>query len=192
MASFSSAPIVCLLFGCCPTAIPWRVISIVVDSIKSFTLGASTHVGKKLFVFAPSTADANTSAPVLIISRIVRILASLTHGRPTPIFCRDLAIPRICFTMSKMKAPIYIAMEAAARLCVPLGQIKIKNRNLLSTIAATNPFSARMLIALIALQYDKSTKPLTYTNPIWSGHRSLHERLLCQVATGCLPGRCAF
>ena len=71
-----------LLLGC-PAAIPWFVVSIVIDAIK-LMLGAcaASHVGKKILVFHPAFANSYSStAPVFPIFTIA-VTTAFTHRAP--------------------------------------------------------------------------------------------------------------
>ncbi len=82
------APVVDLFFVCCPPAIRWFVVSIVVDSFNRVLWGwLRSHVSKEVFKgTAPPIAHTNTTAAVMRIVLAIRVVATGLHTRPAPCF----------------------------------------------------------------------------------------------------------
>lgn len=78
------------LFALCgPTAVLWRVISIVVDTIKAvMRRWFPSHIGEKVFVFIPALIDGDAARSVKMVISDIGITTTAFHGRPGTIFGR--------------------------------------------------------------------------------------------------------
>ncbi len=87
--------VVSLFSACGPAAVSWFVSGVIVrESIKSFTFWPLAHISKEIFKLSPSFANCNSSASIVIKSRIRFVGASGYHCGPRTIgrrlvsFCR--------------------------------------------------------------------------------------------------------
>ena len=184
------ASILRLLLWRCPAAISRRVVSVVVDAIKRFAFWTSAHVGKKVFVLTPSTADADAATAISMISGVVGVFAALEHGRPPTIFRRDFAVPLICIPMSEVKTAIYLAVPASARARVLSTKVKTENVN--RATAVTVAYPSRSTRTLRLSENNETTKSLTSKVNEFLGHGSLLERFALKWRPSVSPlGRCA-
>lgn len=81
------SPIVGLLFCCCPIAIVWLIIAIVIFPFDAVLRGGPvSHVYEKIFEKLPSPAYFYSSFPVKAIGSVVEVIASTVHCHPDSIF----------------------------------------------------------------------------------------------------------
>lgn len=86
-----------------PTAIPWLVIAVVVDSIKRLVFRGFLHIFQKIFVFAPSGTDRNSTSTIPVEPFIVGVEAPGTHCIPHSIGLGGFPVSGMA--MLKIQAP---------------------------------------------------------------------------------------
>ena len=80
---FSNSAISLLFFTTRPFAILWSVIAIIINSVYGITLRSIAHIGNKLIkIVYPLVANFNTSATVIWVMFIVKVIASCLHALP--------------------------------------------------------------------------------------------------------------
>src|SRR6266540_4838264 len=84
LAELLDPTVIGLFEDCCPAAVAWLVIPVVVDSVQAQVRGrAWTNVGiEGLEALPPRLADRDSPTAVAVIARIVRVMAPLQHLRP--------------------------------------------------------------------------------------------------------------
>ena len=90
---FSETRIESLLSACRPTAIPWFVVAVVVDSIQRVLIGrARTHVPFEILKpktawtdYAPSFTHLYASPTIVLVVGAVGVRATLNHVGPSPV-----------------------------------------------------------------------------------------------------------
>ena len=80
--SMNAPAIICLLPLRGPSAILRFIISIIIYSIKAFSLWPVAHILKKIIEIVPTLANFNSSATILFKSMCTFSIASLDHGIP--------------------------------------------------------------------------------------------------------------
>lgn len=77
-----------------PSAVLWFVSSVIVDAVKSMSLGwGFAHVLKKITEIKPSVANIDSPTRVFFIADMSRVAAPLDHHLP------DRELPRACLAM---------------------------------------------------------------------------------------------
>lgn len=77
-----SASVTALLLACRPSAIFWRVAFFIVNSVNRGALRPCTHISEKEKEVIPASADINSSAAVIWVMFIIRIIAPRPHHTP--------------------------------------------------------------------------------------------------------------
>lgn len=84
-----------LLLGCCPAAVAWFVVAVIVDAVESVPNSrALAHVGEECgeaIRSTPAITDANPAATVFEKFRVVRVKAPLLHTCPR-LVCRGVPV----------------------------------------------------------------------------------------------------
>lgn len=75
-------PVSRLLFRRCPPAVPWLVVSVVVDTIDRLPRRARAHVGEEVWVLVPAFANADAPASPVGVTRMSRVTATTHHAVP--------------------------------------------------------------------------------------------------------------
>ena len=75
-------PIVCLLFGCGPSAILRLVVAVVVDAVDRQPRLAVTHIGKEICKYVPPIADGYPASSVIHEPPAGWAVATLKHAMP--------------------------------------------------------------------------------------------------------------
>lgn len=84
---FPTPAIVDLLFLCCPAAICFLIVAIIVDSVKRMFCGWLTpHIGQKVFIAQPTTTNKNAAPTIMFPSVCIWIAAAIQHRGPSLIF----------------------------------------------------------------------------------------------------------
>lgn len=156
-----------LLLTCGPSAILWRVGTIVVNAIYRVTAAWSwTHVRKECReAISPTSTDCNPSASVMFIGWVFGIFASTNHATPCLIFTRML---HSVFQQSNSSC---LAMETAATQCISASQVMRSDRMQISTVATTAPICRISARAARLRNHQQSANPLT--DPIFLFHNGI-------------------
>ena len=99
--SRSGASIPSLLAFICPSAIRWRIVTAIIDSIDAVCWGwfrphVGVEVGERV---QPVCADSNTSTAVPLVVRFILIKATLFHARPCLVFWRmSASVRQVCLS----------------------------------------------------------------------------------------------
>lgn len=125
-------PVEVLLAGGSPAAVARFVRSIVVDPIKRRSCRTFTHVQKECLEGVPLLADRDASATVQVVSRCLRVQASLAHAVPRAVGARRRSAG-MCM------AVLPPSLSASTRTCLATRQIRRGNRFDGSTFAVTDP-----------------------------------------------------
>ncbi len=144
----SFSPIVRRLFWCCPAAIAWLVVSIVIFPIKRMeTAGTMPHVCQKnLEIVSPSNTNRYPSPAILLIIWRPSVIASILHSFPNVIFdCRTQA-------MGSIGGGCSFALEAPTRNNL-FSKMILPNHFVISAFTKTSPKS--MPAILFAKSNDK-------------------------------------
>lgn len=155
-----------ILFGIGrPFAILRRVMTIVVDAFNRPTFWARTHIGDKVSEIIPSFTGRDAAAAISRIVRILRTIATSTHGCPTPVFLRGRVMRRsavrshflwICVSMirltsSAMEMPRRFASRLRNARCGSVNEIiclvKLWSRLHLRTVRIERPVLWKSTIA---------------------------------------------
>ena len=127
--------VVCLLSRACPSAVLWRIRTIVVNAVNRIARAwARSHIsiegGEVRF---PAVTHNNSAPAIVVICAMIRIVASGFHANPYLVF-RELgqAVFRDCIREG-------ISPETAAALGVPTSQVAAANLNCSTAITATKP-----------------------------------------------------
>ena len=140
--TLSVSTLVPLLFGARgPTAILWRVGTIVVDAVNG-VIGRwlSAHVRQKCLVVRPSVANRNSTPAIARIPAISWILATLEHVRPRLVFSRPPSAPG--FAMRGLSDGAFFAVIAATTYRLPAMQPCGHKHPLGSAVASTQDVSS--------------------------------------------------
>lgn len=91
------SPIIVLFTFCGPSAVLWTVIAVYIFAIECVSVGASSHVSKKVREPIPSFTDRNSTASVVSEINVVGIKTSRLHLDPRPIFSpSSMAVSFFC------------------------------------------------------------------------------------------------
>lgn len=71
-----------LLRSRCPLAISWFIVSVIIDTLKAFTLWAFSHISKEILKCIPRFADSYPAINVVLVSVGFWISAPLAHSQP--------------------------------------------------------------------------------------------------------------
>lgn len=135
-----------------PPAIIRRVIAIVVDTVQRQAWRASSHIGiERREVVLPPRTDTNTSASIVLIGGVFRVLASTAHETPT------VVLRRIGQTMFRWAA---FGAQASTRSCVTAPKIHLENDGHSPTGAAAMPASCGDRAVVFQSQDNQSAKAL--------------------------------
>jgi hypothetical protein len=93
----------------------------------------------------PAFADANASAAVSVIGRVIGIFAALEHRLPRSPFSRRFFSSSIA--VLKIDVAHYITLATAARLCASATQIVAVHDRFATAIATAKPIYLRAAIA---------------------------------------------
>jgi hypothetical protein len=77
-----------LLLASGPAAIAWLVVAVVVDAIKGCAFRSRPHVGEEVFKCAPTGAELDATASVILVRRVFLVCTSALHCAPRGIFRR--------------------------------------------------------------------------------------------------------
>ena len=83
LAVFTFALVGCLLFMSSPAAVVWAVVAVVINSIKRQVMPVFLSPVAKRRKLLPLVAYSNAPTPVMMVVRVIRILASRFHAKPT-------------------------------------------------------------------------------------------------------------
>jgi len=78
----SQSSIISLLFFSGPSTVLFAVVSVVVDTVNGHSFGGFSHVGKEILKYSPTRVVCDASSPVIVVSRIFRIITSLSKVLP--------------------------------------------------------------------------------------------------------------
>jgi len=132
---FVCSPVVRLLFPCCPSAVFWAVVAVVVDSLQSHSLRSVSHVRMKVLErILPSVAHLYTATTVVFVTRSRSIEASRFNCNPYSIF-RSVR--------SSMRCRLF-KLKTSTAFCHPASKIGYPNNRFVSAFANAFiiPFSA--------------------------------------------------
>ena len=156
MILFSSVS--CLFFIGRPSAIIWRVVTVVVDAF--YCVGMRRfiwfrpHVGNKLFKAKPTLADLNVPRAIEVITVIFRISASSNHRTPSPIdTCISQSVSCITFDCGNRS----FMSQASARTSVAYAYIVAIGYNLLTAITLEFPMSFPGAVAMAETKRGQSS-----------------------------------
>ncbi len=109
-----TAGVSALLFACCPAAIVWLVISLVVDTVNTVIDGRSfSHIRYEVFKgISPSPANDNAPGSVIRKSRRLPTMAPANHTSPSGIFVEQWRIRIACSML-----PCSFVRAASAAFC---------------------------------------------------------------------------
>lgn len=152
----TSASISVLLNPRSPPAIFRRVIPVVFNSVERHSCWTFTHVFKKQVESAPSGTYLNTPSTVPLESRMVPVIASLSHTVPNGVsFKHGGRHTRQSVGFIKNRGPF--PSKAPTGQCRTLSEAKVENNHLVSAIAKAE--ALRVTAAGIARREDyKSCK----------------------------------
>ena len=90
-----------LLRLCCPAAVRWLVVAVVVYAVQGMLrVWVASHVGQEVLVRPPTLTDLNPATPVVGPPISFRIQTSIKHGCPGLVFSRAP-----CFSMFPTTTP---------------------------------------------------------------------------------------
>lgn len=135
-SSAGKSSIVRLLLWCRPSAVVWRVSSLVVATINAGSLRSWTHVYREgREVVQPLVTHLNTSAAVVLVIIVLGIQATSLHFLPAFIFCRATA------TVFGVAMDEVFSQQATARLHQTALDVTRVNQFLSAAIALAQPVS---------------------------------------------------
>jgi hypothetical protein len=157
--SFSDASIVGLHRRCCPSAVGWLVMPLVVNAVDAvLARWTSAHVGKKVGKLVPSGTDVNPSpAVVRIVSR-----ASRAHGRPDAIFrCVNTPVARYAAraTVLQFSRRRRLGVEASTACRLAISNVLCSDHSLGSAIAQEQPIGGGVTDVIRTFCLADSHKP---------------------------------
>lgn len=160
-----------LLNRCGPTDIPFFVMSIYIDTVKTvFGRGFAANLAKKLRI--RSKTELNSTPPVC---RVFWICGSLAAA-----FCVMISVifNRLCISVQKPPFPGFFAIQAAARVRVSAHKISPVGLNNISTFTLTVPVTLAR-----KSDYSQSVENLTINIiKLWVGrfwYRRKFENQFC-------------
>lgn len=122
-----------------PAAILRAVISIIVDSFKTQSVWAMTHVGKKVFKTQPSIADFYSAPSVVRPTRHIWVPASCQHSSPNSVSFRRLVVYVVSMLRGFLINLVSSNLSATARCSTPLLKLTDVCKRLISTVANAFP-----------------------------------------------------
>ena len=128
--------VVALLCNCCPTAVGWLIVTVVIDAVKRVLLaGPRPHVFvESLEGITPTTADLDTTAAVVVIVAVGRPGTSLDRRVPGLVFWR---VPHSVYPSS---------MPTPAVLCSSTREAVAKNFFNVATSTGAKPNRVFVLV----------------------------------------------
>lgn len=144
--------IISLLLLCCPPAIVFAVITIVIDSIKSSIGRLFSHILQKVFEgFVPSLTDRNSFFTIPCIISPFRIITPSAHVLPNVI--------SICSRVSMWFRHLFLAFLTLGRFSP--SKFGSRNNTSVSTSTLTLPVSAPFRIIWNKTFYSPISKDLS-------------------------------
>ena len=140
------AHVVLLLFARRPSAIAWRITTVIVDAIKCFAFWTRAHISKKITEVKPSFAYGNAALAVIRKVFVIWICASLQHSVPAFISTcwrftsRTIAV--LCDWLISALLP-YKLRQASAGFCPATFKFGGNNNCCSTAIAMTQPSCVR-------------------------------------------------
>lgn len=175
----SVATLVTLLLGACgPTAVLWRIRTVVVDAInRMFVRRSSAHVGQEGFVgVSPSGADLNASPAVASVARALWICAALNDASPCLKFWRPVAASRLAVCGQRGAAVVPLIAATTSRLAAM--QQRPTNDSFSPAITPAQPM-ATWALGFCSRQHGPSSETLADGNR----HSTRLDRLQSPFAT---------
>lgn len=122
-----------------PLTVIRRIPPVIIDSFKGVFRGRlSAHVCDEVLKRGPSIGDRNTSRPVMLVRRVVRVLASLAHRLPSNIF-RWLMFPEVRKAVLGKTRYLDFFVETTARDVRSMSKGCARNYLFISTITGAQP-----------------------------------------------------
>jgi hypothetical protein len=125
-----------------PTAIAWRVISVVVDAVKREFGGFFAHVGEKMLkIVMPSVANCDAAAAVVLKTFCIRVVAATEHLRPRAISCGPFSAD--CVAVFEVQRLGVLKQKTATGLCVVAFQVACADVRFSAARASAPPVDNR-------------------------------------------------
>jgi len=81
---YARASVIGLLGSCCPSTVVRLITLIVIYTLKRICMiGRFSQIFSKIFKVIPSITNFDTSTAIIMIARIIRIIAAISHPLPT-------------------------------------------------------------------------------------------------------------
>ena len=118
-----ACPVVCLLTLCGPATVIWRVVAVVVDTVKAMVgRGTASHVNKEIFkALCPAIAYRDAATLVTMPSGVRRFLATSPHLNPRPELRGPYSASRVAVRERGLAGALALKATAAQRASVPEG-----------------------------------------------------------------------
>jgi hypothetical protein len=79
--------VVALLVDCFPTAVRWKISSVIIDTTERVMFAwPAPHVGKEVFILKPTFADGDTTPAIMFEKSAILIQAAIFHACPSLVF----------------------------------------------------------------------------------------------------------
>lgn len=169
------APVVDLDAPRSPSAVPFGVGAVVVDSVYGQAFRPRTHVGiEAVEILAPLVADSDSAPPISGEVLGVRVVATGLHGLPCGVLgslLERLPVPPESF-------PRQISSQTAATLALATANPGYGCNNFSSAVATKQPST------VTARDGNKPSEPLSGNISWWVGHGSDHSIARLHSAAG--------
>lgn len=139
-----------------PSAVLWRVWSIVVNSVNRGVYWAISHIGQEILKRMPTLAHGNPTTSVKRVGMIVRVFAPTSHSRPR------CMLRSAAHSVAQVVAFNNIfAQQTPAGCCAPVSNIGPISVNRLTAIARQPPDRPALLPGANRPNGNKATKSFT-------------------------------
>lgn len=136
-----------------PSAIIWAIVSVIVNSVKRFTIRPVAHIDVEVLKSKPPIANRYTSTAVVFVGRIFRVCASLLHAAPYFVH----AVVKLA-VRGQLFLPAFL-FKTSARVGTAAKMVKVCDFAV-SAIAQTLP-KCFSFLSVRKLNGDKPTKSLS-------------------------------
>jgi hypothetical protein len=110
-----------------PTSVFGSVIAVYVDTVEFITERLLTFIGEEVLKGIPTGADANTSASVVPVAGVTRIVAPAAHVEPS-------AISRVRLHALAVFKRVFLMAKASAAFCMTATEVLRYRDDFLSAI----------------------------------------------------------
>ena len=141
-----------------PSAIFWRVITVIVDAVERALRWPLTHVGKEIAVIRPAFANCDVSSSVVLELPCVAVAAAVPHMNPRGV--RPVVGAPGCLSMLNDTGGKGLLTDASTRRGIAASQMAPGDKWFGPAIASAEPVGVAALIRMGKAQCDQLSETL--------------------------------